>query len=82
MIPLACLLLFAASTVVDLTDEVYQIPAEQWRYVELPLNDRPAMLHAWYAVQSGSQEVRMALMTRGELEQLRGQLPHGVIEAT
>lgn len=82
MIAFTWILMLASSTVVDVVDEVYQIPASEWRYVELGLNQRPAIVHAHYQVESGSQQVRLALMRREDLERLRAGLPHGVIEET
>lgn len=82
MFAFAWILLLAASTVVDVVDEVYQIPANEWRYVELGLNQRPALVHAHFQVESGPPQVRLALMRREDLERLRGGLPHGVIEET
>jgi hypothetical protein len=35
-------MLLAAPTSVELVDEVYQIPANQWRYVDLTLKQQPA----------------------------------------
>lgn len=82
MIAFAWILLLSASTVVDVVDEVYQIPANKWQYVELGLNQKPAMVHAHFAVESGPAQVRLALMRREDLERLRAELPHGVIEET
>lgn len=82
MITFAMFLMLAASTKVDVVDEVYQIPANEWRYVELGLNQKPAVVHAVYEVQSGSQNVRLALMRREDVERLRAGLPHGLIEET
>jgi hypothetical protein len=82
MIPFAVLLLMASSSIVDIVDEVYQIPAEQWKYIELPPTEKPAILHAWYSVESGPPEVRLALMRRADLERLRQGLNHSVIETT
>jgi len=82
MTALAFLLLLAASTSVDLVDEVYRIPAREWRYVELGLNQQPALVHAHYDVTSGSRGVRLALMRREDLERLREGLPHGVMDET
>jgi len=76
------ILMLAASSVADVVDEVYQIPAHEWRYVELGLNQKPAVVNARYTVQSGSSQVRIALMRRDDLERLRAGLPHGVIEET
>jgi hypothetical protein len=81
MIALAWILMLAATTV-DVVDEVYQIPANDWRYVELGLNQKPALVQAHFEVQSGPSQVRLALMRREDLERLRSGLPHGVIEET
>jgi hypothetical protein len=82
MIAVAWILMLAASTVVGVVDEVYQIPANKWQYVPLGLNQKPALVHAHYTVESGPAQVRLALMRREDLERLRAELPHGVIEET
>jgi hypothetical protein len=82
MIALAWIFLLAASSRVELESEVHQIPAAEWRYVELDLRQRPALVTASFEVQSGSRQVRVALMTRDDLERLRNDLPHGVIAVT
>lgn len=81
MIPVA-LLLVAASTHVDLVDEVYRIPAGQWRYVPLELRQRPAFVAANFEVRSGSPHLRLALMRREDLERMRNDDPYGVLAAT
>jgi hypothetical protein len=70
MLPLACLLLLAASRV-EVTDEVYQIPANDWRYVEISLNQRTAFVSAQYTVLAGAPQVRAALLPKDELKDLR-----------
>jgi hypothetical protein len=85
MIAFALIVMLAASNashVVDVVDEVYQIPANEWRYVELGLNQKPAFVHAHFAVESGPAQVRLAMMRREDVERLRAGLPHGVIEET
>jgi hypothetical protein len=82
MIAFAWIWILAATTRVDLVNEVYQIPPKEWRYVELGLNQRPARVSARYEVQTGSREVRVALMRREDLDRLREGLPHGVIDET
>ena len=72
----------AASTSVDLVDEIYQIPASEWRYIEVNLKQRPALIQARYEMQSPSGLVRLALMRREDLDRLRAGLPHGVIDET
>ncbi len=82
MIALATLLLLAASTSVDLVDDLYQIPAAEWKYVEVNLRQRPATIAANFEVRSGSDQVRLALMTRNDLDRMRGNLPYGVLAIT
>jgi hypothetical protein len=82
MIVLAWILFLAASTGVDLVDEVYQIPANEWRYVELGLNQRPALVSAGFEVESGSRQVRLALMRREDLDRLREGAPQSIIDLT
>jgi len=78
----ALLLLAAASTSVDLVDEVYQISHSEWKYVEVNLRQKPALVTASFRVESGAEKVRLALMTRDSLELLREDLPHGVLAVT
>jgi hypothetical protein len=81
MIPVA-LILWAATTHVDLVDDVYRIPAGQWRYVELGLRQKPAFVAADFEVKSGPHEVRLALMRREDMERLREDRPSGVLATT
>jgi hypothetical protein len=78
----ALLALLAASTSVDLVDENYQIAPAEWRYVEVNLRQKPALVTARFQVESGARKVRMALMTRANLENLREELPQGVLAIT
>lgn len=82
MIPLTAILLLAASTRVQLVDEVYQIPASEWRYVELGLKQLPVVVSASYDVQGGSRDVRLILMRTEDLERMRSDDPFGVIAVT
>jgi len=70
VIAFACLLLLAASTRVELADEEYQIPAGDWKWVEVNLRQQPATVIASYAVQTGSDQVRIALLARDDLDRL------------
>ena len=81
MIALAWMLLLAASRI-ELVDEVYQIPASEWRYVELGLNQQTAMVSARYQVTAGPPELRLALLRREDLEKLRAGAPHSVMDVT
>jgi hypothetical protein len=82
MTPLAFLVLLAASTSVELVDEVYHIPPAEWKYVEVNLRQQPALVSASFRTESGAGKVRLALMTRADLERLREELPHGVLAVT
>jgi hypothetical protein len=74
--------LLAAPTSVELVDEVYQIPANQWRYVEVSLKQQPALVSATFQVLTGSPQARIALMRSQDLERLLGGQPHGVLAVT
>ncbi len=75
-------MLLAAPTSVELVDEVYQIPASQWRYVDLTLKQQPALVSATFQVLTGSPQARIALMRGQDLERLRGGQSHGVLAVT
>ena len=81
-IAFAGLLLLAANTSVLIVDEEYEIPARDWRYVELSLKQRPGLVAARYEAQSGAQQVRLALMHRDDLERLRSGSSHDVMSMT
>ena len=81
MIPVA-LLVMAAATRVDLVDETIRIPAAEWRYVELKLHQKPALVSADVDVLSGPARVRLALMHREDLDRLRAGRPYSVLAAT
>jgi phenylpropionate dioxygenase-like ring-hydroxylating dioxygenase large terminal subunit len=82
MTAFAFILLLAASTSVDLVDELYRIPASEWRYVEINLRQETALVSARYEVQGSSGKVRLALMTRADLEHFRHDLANGVLALT
>jgi hypothetical protein len=82
MVAFVPLLLLAASTRVELVDDIYHIPPREWRYVELGLKQNPALVSAHFEAMGGPHDVRLALMRRDDLEHLRGGLPHGVIAET
>jgi len=81
MLAFACFLFLAASRV-QLADEIYEIPASEWRYVELSLRQQPAMVLARYDVTAGPPKLRLALLQREDLEKLRAGAPHSVIDVT
>ena len=75
-------MLAAAPTSVELVDEVYQIPANEWRYVDFTLKQQPARVSATFQVLAGPGQARIALMRSQDLERLRGGEPHGVLAVT
>ena len=78
---LALILLLAAARL-ELVDEVYQVPGRDWRYVELGLKQRPALVTARFDTAGGAGRVHLTLLRREDLERLREGMPHGLIDAT
>ena len=75
-------ILLAAPTSVELVDEVYRIPAYEWRYAPFTLKQQPALVSATFEVLNGSGQARIALMRSQDLERMRGGQPHGVLAVT
>src|SRR5271165_6922152 len=75
---LACLLFFTVFSGVELVDEVYQIPANDWRYVDLNLHGRPALVMASFRVESGPG-VRFTLMSRRDLDRMSHGQPYAAL---
>jgi hypothetical protein len=82
MIFAVLLILQAAPPRVDLVDEVVGVPAAEWRYVEVDLKQQPVAVACEYDVQSRGGQVRIALLTRLELRNMRRGRPHEEIAAT
>jgi hypothetical protein len=72
-------MLLAAPTSVELVDEVYQIPANQWRYAPFTLKQQPALVSATFEVLNGSGQARIALIGSQDLERLRDGKTHGLV---
>jgi hypothetical protein len=66
---LASLVLLAISGGVELVDEVYRVPAADWRYVDLGPIRRPVIVKAAFSVESGPN-VLLMLMTSADLERM------------
>lgn len=79
MVLLALLLLTA--TRVDLVDQVFEIPAAEWRYVELRAPRQPVAVMCHYDT-SPPTPVRLALLREDDLERFRDKRPHGIAAAT
>jgi hypothetical protein len=67
---------------VELSDEICQIPAGQWRYRDVELHGDPARMSASYEVLFGSGRVRLAFIDHVDLDRMREDLPHGWIAET
>ena len=79
---LLALFLLAAATRVELVDEVYTIPPAEWRYVQVQLRQTPVAVNCHFDVLSKDAQVRVALLSRPDLERLRADQPHGFLAAT
>jgi hypothetical protein len=75
----AFLLLLASAAGNELIDDVHQIPAGDWKYVEISLHRKPALISANYQVLNGSNRVRMALMLHQDLEWMNSDLPGSIL---
>lgn len=82
MIAAACILLLGAATGVDLVNETYEIPAGEWRYVEVRVQQKPALVSAEYSSERPRQNIRLALLRRDDMERFRDERPHGWLAAT
>lgn len=51
-----------------ITDEVFQIPAKEWRYVAVGVKQVPVTVQCDFGVISGSGEVRVALVNADGLD--------------
>ena len=63
-------LLFASQSPV-LLDEVFEIPASQWRFVPVTPRQTPARIECDFRVVSGNAPVRIVLMDEEEFRQLK-----------
>ncbi|HZT30524.1 MAG TPA: hypothetical protein VFA33_11600 [Bryobacteraceae bacterium] len=82
MILSALLLLLAAAPRVELVDEVFEIPAAEWRYFEISLKQQPVTVGCDYEVQSRGAQVRVALLTRADMIRMRQGDLYGVVAST
>jgi hypothetical protein len=72
MIPPAVWLLLAATAQIELFDDVVPIPAGEWRYVDVMLNQQTATVDCTFQVISGGSVVRAGLLNREELLRMKG----------
>jgi len=77
---LAGLILLALSGRVEVVDQVYQIPAADWRYVDLGPMRRPVIIKAAFSVESGPP-VRLMALTRSDLDRMSHGEPYSPLRA-
>ena len=78
----ALLFLLAASARVDLIDENFEIPANDWRYVPRPLIQQPAMLDCLFQSDRPDAQVRLVLLSHADLNAWRMGRDHDEIATT
>jgi len=77
---LLALLAVSAFGAAVLTDDVYQIPSGDWRWVRFDVRRRAATVHCHFETTGG--EVRAELVNRSELELVREHKHHDALAAT
>jgi hypothetical protein len=78
----ALLFLLAAFARVDLIDENFEIPANDWRYVPRPLTQQPAMVDCVFQSDRPDTQVRLVLVGETDLNLWRAGRDHQEIAAT
>ena len=78
---LALLLLLAASRPVILTDDVYQIPAGEWRWVRFDVGHQPSTVDCHFETV-GNGEAQAELVSRQDLELIREHKAHDSLAST
>ena len=68
----ALLVLWLAAGLQVLLDEVFHVPAGEWRYVPVILKQPPVTVDCGFRVISGNGAVRVVLVNRDGLDTLRG----------
>jgi len=63
-----------------LTDDVYQLPAGEWRWIRFDIRQRPATVVCHFETTGG--EVRAELVNRSELELFRQHKHHDALGST
>jgi len=71
----------AASAGVELVNQTFLIPANDWRFTDLGIRDRPVLITAEFDVEAGPP-VQLILMERADLERLNRGETHAVVAAT
>jgi len=71
----------AASAGVELVNQTFLIPANDWRFTDLGIRERPVLIRAEFDVQAGPP-VQLILMERPDLERLNRGETYAVVAAT
>ncbi len=81
---LALLLMLLAASRVELVDEVYRIPAQDWRFPDavISLKQQPALITARYDTDPPAAGIRVALLRREDLQKRIDGVPHGIVDST
>jgi hypothetical protein len=77
---LAALSLRAAPASAVLTDDMYQLPPGEWRWVRFEIRQRPAAVECHFETTAG--EVRAELLNRPDLELFRDHRQHDALAST
>ena len=80
---LALLFLLSATSAssVVLTDDVFQIPAEEWRWIRFDIRQRSATVDCHFDTVGGG-DARAELVSRSELERIREHKQHDALAST
>ena len=76
------LFLLAAFPRVDLVDENFEIPANDWRYVPRPLTQQPAMVDCVFESDRPDARARLVLLSHADLNAWRMGREHDEIAST
>ena len=79
---LFCLGLMLSAPSAELVDEIYRIPAGDWRYVAVSLHQQPALLAADIRSTDGARDIRAALVPMEDLDRARKGWPRGALAET
>lgn len=78
----ALFLLLAAFARVDLVDEAFEIPANDWRYVPHPVTPQPALVDCLFQSDRPDAQVRVVLLRRADLDHWRLGRDHEEVATT
>jgi hypothetical protein len=79
---IAALLFLLAFSQVDLVDQTFEIPANDWRYLARPLTQEPAMADCIFQSDRPDAQVRLALLSAADLNLWRVAREHDEIAST